>query len=147
MVRVGGESTVYKNFEALLRSCDREDLDTFWRMVQEKLNTAWKPNVKEQELWVDLRRLYEPDPTDVYWNFPCHDLSTSWKFYDSWHVHHLSTQVGVDLFMLAEMEYPLSVGVLAVMIYLKLQCEENSELVQNLIQRNFYQYERKMQDL
>jgi hypothetical protein len=102
--------------------------------------------VKEQELWVELHRLYEPGPTDIYWNFPIHDLSTSWKFYDSCNVHHLSTQGGVDVFMLVEKEYPLSSSLLVVMISIKIICEKSTEVVKDLIQRIRAQYERQMQE-
>jgi hypothetical protein len=89
--------------------------------------------VKEQELWVELNRLYELDSIDVCWNFPCHDLSTKWRFYDSCNVHHLSTKGIVDIFMLAKLEYPLRAGVLAVMVSLKIKVEEFSEVVTELL--------------
>ena len=91
IIRLGGGSEVCKSFQELIRRSDREDLDRLWELVKKKLKTIKKPDVKEQELWVELHRLYEPDPADIYWNFPIHDLSTSWKFYDSCNVHQLST--------------------------------------------------------
>ena len=102
--------------------------------------------MKEQELWVELHRLYEPDPADIYWNFPIHDLSTSWKFNDSCNVHQLSTQGGVDVFMLAEKEYSLSANLLDVMISKNIICEESTEVVKDLIERIRAQYERQMQE-
>lgn len=102
--------------------------------------------MKEQELWVELYRLYEPDPADIYWNFPIYYLSTSWKFYDSCNVHQLSTQGGVDVFMLAEKEYPLSANLLTVMISKKIICEEITEVVKDLVKRIRAQYERQMQE-
>jgi hypothetical protein len=89
-----------KSFEHSIRTIDRVDLDRLWELVQVKIKIVKKPDVKEQELWVALQRLYKPDLADIYWNFPCHDLSTLWKFYDSCNVHHLSTQGGVDVLCL-----------------------------------------------
>ena len=54
VIGMGGNFSVYKNFEQLIRASDREDLDTLWRLVQEKLKTTWKPDVKEQEVWVEF---------------------------------------------------------------------------------------------
>ena len=66
IIRVGGESVVYKRFVDLIRTIDREDLDRLWELVQEKLITNKKAGVKEQELWVELHRLYKPDPADIH---------------------------------------------------------------------------------
>jgi hypothetical protein len=85
-------------------------------------------------LWVHFRRLYEPDPSDRYWRFEAQNMNTLWKFYDSSVVHHVSTQDGVDVFMLAEKEYPLRAGVLTVMMSVKLRCWERSEIREDLLQ-------------
>ena len=58
------------------------------------------------------------------------------SFYDSCNVHQLSTQGGVDVFMLAEKEYPLSASLLSVMISIKIICEGSIEVVKYLIERN-----------
>ena len=144
IIRAGGGSAVYKRFVDLIRSLDREDLDRLWELVQERIKTVKKLDAKEQDLWVELHRLYKPDPADIYWNFPCQHFSTSWKFYDSCNVHQLSTQGGVDVFMLAEKEYPLAVSLLAVMISTKIICEERSEVVRELIERIHAQYKREL---
>jgi hypothetical protein len=74
-------------------------------------------------------------------------MNTLWKFYDSSVVHHVSTQDGVDVFMLAEKEYPLRVGVLTVMMSVKLRCWERNEIIEDLLQRIYDQYSRAMQVL
>ena len=50
-------------------------------------------------------------------------------------IHHVSTQEGVDVFMLPELEYPLRSGVLTVMLAAKLKVEEKSEMAMNLIMK------------
>lgn len=72
-------------------------------------------------------------PTDVYWKFPNQDRTLLWKFYASCGVHHLSTKGGVDMFMLADIVYPLSTEVLIGMMSSKLQCEEQTGAIDNLI--------------
>lgn len=108
ITRADGTSESYKNMETLVKSCDREDLDTLWKLVQLDFMTPGNADVKAQELFMKLKRLYEPTPTDVYWNFPSQDRTLLWNFYASCGVHHLSTKGGVDMFMLADIVYPLS---------------------------------------
>ena len=89
----------------------------------------------------------EPDPSDRYWRFEAHDQRTLWKFYDSSSVHHISTQDGVDVFMLAEKEYPLRAGVLDVMRTVKLRCWERTEVIDDLLQRIYDQSVRADREL
>ena len=74
-------------------------------------------------------------------------MNTLWKFYDSSVVHYVSTQDGVDVFMLAEKEYPLRAGVLTVMISVKLRCWERSEIIEDLLQRIYGQSVRADKEL
>ena len=83
IIRVGGETDSYTQFEDLIRSCDREDFDTLWKLVQAKFKTAEPTDVIEKELWVHVRRLYELYPSDRHWRFEAHNLNTLWKPYDS----------------------------------------------------------------
>jgi hypothetical protein len=128
-------------------NCDREDLDTLWRIIHEQSLKDELVDVKAKELWVHFRRLYEPDPSDRYWRFEAHNMKTLWKFYDSSSVHHVSTQDGVDVFMLAEKEYPLRAGVLTVILSVKLRCWERTEVIENLLQRIYNQSVRADQVL
>lgn len=102
IIRIGGITSICRDFEDLVKSCDREDLETLWRIVHEQFKKDELVDVKAKELWVQFRRLYEPDASDRYWRFEADNLTTLWKFYDSSFVHHVSTQAGVDVFMLAE---------------------------------------------
>ena len=122
IIRTGDITSICRDFEDLVRSCDREDLDTLWKIVQDQFKKDELVDVKAKELWVNFRRLYEPDASDRYQRFEANNLNTLWKFYDSSAVHHVSTQYGVDVFMLAEKEYPLRAGVLTVMLSVKLRC-------------------------
>ena len=141
ITRVGNKVEIFKNFENLLRACSRMDLDELWVLVQEKLKTKYKPDAKEQELWVEFSRLYDPNPTDTHWKFPYYDLSVTWEYFSMSHVHHLSTQSGIELFMLGEKEYPLSYEVLSVLISNKLLCEEETDAVKRLKESILDQYE------
>nr|GFD16940.1 hypothetical protein [Tanacetum cinerariifolium] len=51
-------------FIDLLKHLDREDLNQLWRSVKETLSNRPPTSDKEMELWVELKRLYEPKPED-----------------------------------------------------------------------------------
>nr|GEZ90965.1 hypothetical protein [Tanacetum cinerariifolium] len=48
----------------LLKQLDREDLNPLWDLVKEYLSIRPGISDKEMELWVELKRMYEPDPED-----------------------------------------------------------------------------------
>nr|GEU83705.1 hypothetical protein [Tanacetum cinerariifolium] len=54
-------------FEDMLKKFDREDLDKLWSLVKETCNTTEVIDEKAKELWVELKRLYEPDSRDPLW--------------------------------------------------------------------------------
>nr|GEV57249.1 hypothetical protein [Tanacetum cinerariifolium] len=102
--------------------------------IKEKLIPVWKqfedfvPIIKqstrdkENELWVELKRLFEPDSEDQLWTYDqaCMHDPLDWKLYDTCGVHHVSTKIQ-EIFMLVEKDYPLSKGLAIVMISNKLQ--------------------------
>nr|GEU37802.1 UBN2 domain-containing protein [Tanacetum cinerariifolium] len=74
---------------------------------------------KEKELWVELKRLFEPDFEDQLWthNQAFMHNPLDWKLYDTCGVHHVSTK-DQEIFMLVEKDYPLRKGLATVMIIL-----------------------------
>nr|GEV20585.1 hypothetical protein [Tanacetum cinerariifolium] len=64
IIRVGGITQAYKSFEDMLKDFDREDLDALWRLVKEKFSTSMPTKEKEKALWVELKRLYEPNAAE-----------------------------------------------------------------------------------
>nr|GEX15387.1 hypothetical protein [Tanacetum cinerariifolium] len=77
---------------------------------------------KEKELWVELKRLFEPDFEDQLWTHNqsfMHD-PLDWKLYDACGVHHVFTK-DQEIFMLVQKDYPLRRGLATVMICNKLQ--------------------------
>nr|GFB47664.1 hypothetical protein [Tanacetum cinerariifolium] len=74
----------------LLRKLDREDLNRLWALVKEYLSIRPTSNDKEIELWVELKRMYEPDPEDQLWTLTQNYMHApvEWKLYDLSGVHH-----------------------------------------------------------
>nr|GEZ20173.1 hypothetical protein [Tanacetum cinerariifolium] len=64
IIRLGGSSACYQFFVDLLKQLEREDLNQLWALVKEYLSIRPATNDKEMELWVELKRMYEPDPED-----------------------------------------------------------------------------------
>nr|GEX62336.1 ribonuclease H-like domain-containing protein [Tanacetum cinerariifolium] len=64
IIRLGGHTAVYQFFVDMLKQIDREDLNQLWALVKETLSIRQASRDKEKELWVDLKRLFEPDFED-----------------------------------------------------------------------------------
>ncbi|GKA10224.1 hypothetical protein Tco_0689657 [Tanacetum coccineum] len=67
IIRVGNITEAYQGFEDMLKAFDREDLDTLWSLVKEKFKSIEPTEDMEIALWVELKRIYEPDKEDTLW--------------------------------------------------------------------------------
>ncbi|GJW34679.1 hypothetical protein Tco_0057599 [Tanacetum coccineum] len=61
------------------------------------------------------------------------------RLYDSYGVHHMSTEKGIDIYMLIEKEYPLSRGTLTQMLVVKLLVEQDNKMSRELLRKIFMQ--------
>nr|GEZ49184.1 hypothetical protein [Tanacetum cinerariifolium] len=127
IIRLGGNTTVYQFFMDMLKQFDREDLNQLWALVKETISIRQASSDKEKELWVKLKRMFEPNFEDQLWRHTqalMHD-PLEWKLYDTCGVHHVFTK-DQEIFMLVEKDYPLRRGLAIVMISNKLQVENYS---------------------
>ncbi|GJX92905.1 hypothetical protein Tco_0347491 [Tanacetum coccineum] len=64
-------------------------------LVKERFRSAEPTKDMERALWVELKRLFEPDKDDVLWKLQkyMHDPLT-WRLYDTCGVHHVSSTRG-----------------------------------------------------
>nr|GEX04438.1 hypothetical protein [Tanacetum cinerariifolium] len=85
------------------KQLDREDLNQLWDLVKEYLSIRPATSKKEIELWVELKRLYEPDPEDQLWAETQNYMHapTEWKLHDLSRVHHVTAK-DKEIFMLVE---------------------------------------------
>ncbi|GJU72198.1 hypothetical protein Tco_1263603 [Tanacetum coccineum] len=113
------------DWEDMLKNFDRDDLVKLWSLVHERFNSTDPTEDKERELWVELKRLFEPNDDDELWKSQryIHDPLT-WRLYDTCGVHHVSTERGHDIFMLIERDYPLTRGLMTLMLCNQLLVEE-----------------------
>nr|GEX23214.1 hypothetical protein [Tanacetum cinerariifolium] len=134
IIRVGGIIEAYQSFEDMLKGFDREDLVALWNLVKEKSGSAVPSVDKEKALWVELKRLFEPDVDDVLWRLQRYmHAPLTWKLYTDCGVHHVSSTRGHGIFMLTEKDYPLSNGVMILMLSGKLQVEEDNEMARDIV--------------
>nr|GFB01742.1 putative ribonuclease H-like domain-containing protein [Tanacetum cinerariifolium] len=122
ITRLGGSSSRYQFFVDMLKHLDREDLNQLWVLVKESLNNRPPTSNKEMELWVELKRLYEPDNKYQLWTHTQNLMhaSVEWKLYDTCGVHHVTSK-DKEIFMFVEKDYPLRKGLAIGMISYKLQ--------------------------
>ncbi|GJW27435.1 hypothetical protein Tco_0044310 [Tanacetum coccineum] len=105
-----------------------EDTRRYWRiiksLVKERFSSTDPTDDKERTLWVELKRLFEPDTDIILWKLQryMHDPLT-WRLYDTCGVHHVSTDRGHNIFMLVEKDYPLTRGLLTLMLCNKMQVD------------------------
>ncbi|GKE66159.1 hypothetical protein Tco_1520320 [Tanacetum coccineum] len=130
------------DWEIYTKGARKEDLVKLWSLVKEKFTSTEPTEDKEREIWVALKRLFEPDTDDELWKLQKHIRDIIWRLYDTCGVHHVSTKDGVDIYMLVEREYPLSRGVLTQMLVAKLLVEQNNKMSRELLKKIFMQIER-----
>nr|GEX89556.1 hypothetical protein [Tanacetum cinerariifolium] len=103
---------------------------SYWKITSNRPPTS----EKEMELWVKLNRMYEPDKEDQLWTHTQNFMHApvDWKLYDSCGVHHVTSK-DKEIFMLVDKDYPLRMGLALVMICYKLQMENFSQMVNDLV--------------
>ncbi|GKC52467.1 hypothetical protein Tco_1075212 [Tanacetum coccineum] len=117
---------------------DEESKDELLKKVledhQSRFNSTEPIEDKERELWVELKRLFEPDDNDILWKLQryMHE-PLKWRLYDTCVVHHVSTERGHDIFMLVEKDYPLTRALMTLMLSNKLQVDEYSVMADELL--------------
>ncbi|GJY43971.1 zinc finger, CCHC-type containing protein [Tanacetum coccineum] len=113
-------------FENMLKDLLEEYLVTLWSLVKERFRSAEPTEDKERALWVELKRLFEPDKDDVLWKLQRYMYDPlTWRLYGTCGVHHVSSTRGHDIYMLIEKDYPLSTAVMNLMLSRRLQVEED----------------------
>nr|GEW69469.1 hypothetical protein [Tanacetum cinerariifolium] len=78
---------------------------------------------KEMKLWVELKRMYEPDPEDQMWTLTQNYMHApvEWKLYDLSGVHHVTAK-DKEILMLVEKDYPLRRGLAPLVLKVVLLC-------------------------
>ncbi|GKA13970.1 hypothetical protein Tco_1305884 [Tanacetum coccineum] len=138
IIRVGNYTKVYQVFKDMLKNLDKDDLVKLWSLVYEIFDSTELLDDKAKELWVELKRLFEPDENDTLWKIQSYmNDPLTWKLYDTCGVHHVSTKRGHDIFMLVEKDYPLTRALITLMLCNKLRVNEYSKIANELLRKIF----------
>ncbi|GJY12275.1 hypothetical protein Tco_0381584, partial [Tanacetum coccineum] len=120
IIRADGKSQMYMIFSHMLKSFDREDLETLYKLVKAKYKSTRPVEDLDLVLWNDLKTMFEPHVEDAVWRNQQDYKVLSWKLYDSCGVHFLRMQ-HVQIYMLVEKRYPLTPPTITDMLNKKLQ--------------------------
>nr|GEU35873.1 putative reverse transcriptase domain-containing protein [Tanacetum cinerariifolium] len=95
---------------------------TYWKIIRVSGIT------EAYQSFEDMLKVFDREDLVALWNL---------KLYTDCGVHHVSSTRGHDIFMLIEKDYPLSNGVMILMVSGKLQFEEDNEMDRDLVMKIF----------
>ncbi|GJS57456.1 hypothetical protein Tco_0652240 [Tanacetum coccineum] len=116
----------------MLRSFNREDLETLWKLVKAKHGLTRLEEGYERVLWGDLKIMFEHHVEDIVWRNLQGYKVLVWKLFDSCGVHFMRFQ-SLHVFMLVEKRYPLTPATITVMLNKKLQADHWNEMCYQLL--------------
>ncbi|GKB16939.1 hypothetical protein Tco_0850862 [Tanacetum coccineum] len=122
IIRADGSSKMYLVFSHMLKSFDREDLETLWKLVKAKHWSTSPEEGYERVLWGDLKTMFDPHVKDQVLRNQSNYRVLDWKLYDSCGVHSLRKQ-NVHIHMVVEKRYPLTPATIIDMLNRKLQAD------------------------
>ncbi|GKD98772.1 hypothetical protein Tco_1382669 [Tanacetum coccineum] len=64
IIKADGSSKMYLVFSYMLKSFDREDLETLWKLVKAKHGSTRPEEGYEKVLWGDLKTMFDPHVKD-----------------------------------------------------------------------------------
>ncbi|GJR83554.1 hypothetical protein Tco_0154339 [Tanacetum coccineum] len=127
-----GSSKMYLVFSRMLKSFDREDLETLYKLVNAKYGSTRPVEDLDLVLYGDLKTMFEPNVEDNVWKNQSDYRVLDWKLYDSCRVHSLRKQ-NVHIHMLVEKRYPFTAPTITDMLNKKLQADHWNEICYQLL--------------
>ncbi|GJZ08363.1 putative ribonuclease H-like domain-containing protein [Tanacetum coccineum] len=83
IIRADGSSKMYLVFSHMLKSFNREDLETLWKLVKAKHGSTRPKEGYKRVLWGDLKTMFDPHVKDQVWRNKSNYRVLDWKLYDS----------------------------------------------------------------
>ncbi|GJR59319.1 hypothetical protein Tco_1501481 [Tanacetum coccineum] len=115
----------------MLKSFDRGDLEDLYKLVKARYGSTRPVESMDYLIWNDMKIMFEPHVEDEVWKLQNEYKVLEWKLYDSCGVHFLRMQ-SIQIYMLAEKKYPLTLPTLSMMLEKKLQIDYESEMAYQL---------------
>ncbi|GJV80620.1 hypothetical protein Tco_1516490, partial [Tanacetum coccineum] len=132
IIRADGKSQIYMIFSHMLKSFNRKDLETLYKLVKAKYESTRPAEDLDLVLWNDLKTMFEPHVKDNVWTNQQDYKVLSWKLYDSCGVDFLRMQ-HMQIYMLVEKKHPLTPVTLTMMLEKKLRIDYESEMAYQLL--------------
>ncbi|GKB30533.1 hypothetical protein Tco_0869934 [Tanacetum coccineum] len=104
IIRADGSSKRYSAFIQMLRSFDKEYLETLWKLVKAKHGYTRPEDGYERVLWDDLKIISEHHVEDAMWRNLRENKVLVWKLFDSCGEHFVRFQ-NLHVFMLVEKSF------------------------------------------
>nr|GEX62274.1 hypothetical protein [Tanacetum cinerariifolium] len=130
-----GKRVVTRGFTTI----DDHNTRKYWKIIIVGNHT------KVYQFFDDMLKVFDMDDFVMLWSLVKKDSIQQNLLMikkENYRIHHVSTNKGMDIYMLVEKEYPLSKGILTQMLCTKLMVEEDSEMCRELIRKIFMQVER-----
>ncbi|GJR28758.1 hypothetical protein Tco_1104990 [Tanacetum coccineum] len=132
IIKADGSSKMYLVFSHMLKSFDREDLETLYKLVKAKYGSIRPVDDLDLDLYVDLKTMFDPHVEDQVWKNQLDYRVLDWKLYDSCGVDSLRKQ-NMHIHMLVEKRYPLTAPTIIDMLNRKLQAGHWNEMCYQLL--------------
>ncbi|GJW70622.1 hypothetical protein Tco_0127539 [Tanacetum coccineum] len=132
IIRDDGSSKMYLVFSHMLKSFDREDLETLYKLVKAKYGSTRPVEDLDLVLYGDLKTMFDPHVEDQVWKNQSDYRVLEWKLYDSCGVHSLRKQ-NVNIHMLVKKRYPLTAPIITDMLNKKLKANHWNEICYQLL--------------
>ncbi|GJW62507.1 hypothetical protein Tco_0111842 [Tanacetum coccineum] len=132
IIRADGSLKMYLVFSHMLKSFDREDLETLYKLVKAKYGSTRPLEDLDLVLYGDLKTIFDPHIEDQVWKNQSDYNVLEWKLYDLYGVHSLRKK-NVHIYMLVEKRYPLTVPTITNMLNTKLKADHWNEMCYQLL--------------
>ncbi|GJU87734.1 hypothetical protein Tco_1295280 [Tanacetum coccineum] len=132
IIRSDGSSKRYSAFIQMLKSFDREDLETLWKLVKGKHGYTRPEEGYERVLWGNLKTMFKHHVEDTVWRNLQGNKVLVWKLFDSCGVYFVRFQ-SLHVFILIEKRYPLTPATITEMLNKKLQADHWNEMCYQLL--------------
>ncbi|GJZ62770.1 hypothetical protein Tco_0618907 [Tanacetum coccineum] len=119
IIRANRSSKMYLLFSQLIKSFDREDLETLWKLVKAKHGNTRPKEGYKRVLWGDLKTMFENHIEDLVWRNLQGKKILLWRLYDSCRIHFVRFE-DMHVYMLVEKRYPLTLATIIAMLNKKL---------------------------
>ncbi|GKD88264.1 hypothetical protein Tco_1363771, partial [Tanacetum coccineum] len=131
IIRADGSLKIYLVFSHMLKSFDREDLETLYKLIKAKYGSTRPVEDLDLVLYGDSKTMFNPHVEDLVWKNQLDYRVLEWKLYDSCRVHSLRKQ-NMHIHMLIEKRYPLTPATITDMLNKKLKADHWNEMCYQL---------------